>query len=768
MNFNPSQTTEVGELRLDGAGALVDVDEVGARMLGFATPAECLAALQGEVFATEQGAGAATRALYPGGGAVRFVAECKGAWGRPRYCEIHARRDGRQILALVTPLDREGTARAPSSLAGIIGSLPNPLFVKDAEHRWTILNDTCCQLIGRRREELLGKSDFDVFPHAEAEIFWAKDDEVFATGQTNENEERITDSSGRTHVILTRKSLHRDELGRPILLGVITEITERKQVEESLRRSRDELDRRVALRTGELQQANAQLVRDAADRQRAADLLRESEERFRLLADALPQIVWTAPGSGELDYINSRGPEYAGVPVEDALRHRWLDFVHPDDRTRVWDRWERSLRSGEVYECEYRLRRRDGAYRWQLVRALPLPDGQGRVARWFGTATDIEDQKQAQEAMQEEDRRKDYFLAMLSHELRNPLTPVLNATFLLRQAAPGSPAFDRALTIVERQVALLARLIDDLLDLSRITRGKIVLKKERFDAAALMRTLIDDRRESLAADGLLVELRLPDQPLLVEGDAARVAQAIGNLLENAQKYTDRGGGVRVEACAAGREAALIVQDTGIGLAATTLERIFTPFVQVGSPGQGRRGGLGLGLALVKHLAELHGGSVEARSEGEGRGSTFTLRLPLAAGLGSPASQPLATVRARAALRRVLVVEDNSDAAESLRLMLQLDGHQVEVAATGEEGIARARAARPDVVICDIGLPGISGYDLARTLRADPSLEARLVAVTGYGQPQDREMALLSGLERHLTKPYDHRDLQQVLADLGPP
>ncbi len=511
------------------------------------------------------------------------------------------------------------------------------------------------------------------------------------------------------------------------------------------------------------------------ERHRASSLLQQSEEQFRHLADALPQIVWTALPNGELDYINSRGPEYAGVPVEGGLRHRWLEFVHPDDRKRVWDRWEQSLRSGEVYECEYRLRRHDGVYRWQLVRALPLPDEQGRVERWFGTATDLEDQKRAQEAMLEEDHRKNDFLAMLSHELRNPLTPIRNATGLLRRAAPGTPDFDRARTILERQVALLARLVDDLLDLSRITRGKIVLKKERFDLAALVRTLLDDRRESLEEDGLEVELKLPDEPLSVEGDPTRVAQAIGNLLENAQRYTDRGGVVHVEASAEGGAAVLVVRDTGIGLGPAALERVFTPFVQVGGAGTGR-GGLGLGLSLVKYLAELHAGSVEAHSEGEGRGSTFVFRLPLAArppalaAVRLPGASPaLAVGRSEgrpAGGRRVLVVEDNADAAESLRLMLQLDGHEVEVAATGEEGLARARAARPDVVICDIGLPGISGYDLARSLRADPSMEARLVAVTGYGQPQDRENALRSGFEHHLTKPYEHDDLQKLLADLG--
>jgi PAS domain S-box-containing protein len=742
---------------LNRDGALLAVDEVGARILGFNTSADCLAELRGQAFATEVGSGAEVSVL---GGAAGFVADCRAAGGGTRRCRLYARNDGRGIDALFAPLDLE---LASSLLAGIVDALPNPIFVKDTDHRWIILNNSCCRLIGHPREELLGRSDFDYFPRAEAEVFWAKDDEVFTTGQTNENEELITDSAGEVHIILTRKSLHYDDQGRPLLLGVITDITERKRMEEELRRSRDELDQRVAARTGELRRANAQLAHDIAERQRAEELLRDSEARFRHLADALPQIVWTALPSGEIDYINSRGSEYAGAPTEIGLQYGWLEFVHPEDRERVVGRWAHSVRTGEVYECEYRLRRQDGVFRWHLVRGLPLRNAHGCTVRWFGTATDIEDQKQAQEAMQEEDRRKNDFLAMLSHELRNPLTPISNAAYLLKRAQPASPAFGRAVTMVERQLALMTRLIDDLLDLSRVTRGKILLRKERLDLVALICTLLDDRRESLEADGLVVEVRLPDEPLWVDADSARVAQAIGNLLENAQKYTDRGGTVRVEARAESGQALVMVQDTGVGLGPATLERIFAPFVQVGGPAAGARGGLGLGLSLVKNLAELHGGSVDARSEGVGRGSTFTLRIPLAARPAADAAGPPSPHRASAGRLRILVVEDNPDAAESLRLMLELDGHEVEIAGSGEEGVARARAARPDVILSDVGLPDISGYELARALRADPAVRARLVAITGYGQAQDREEALRSGFEDHLTKPFDHRRLQQVLS-----
>jgi PAS domain S-box-containing protein len=534
----------------------------------------------------------------------------------------------------------------------------------------------------------------------------------------------------------------------------------------------ERLAARLAAREAELRHAADRLALDDAALRRSEARLQESEARFRHMADALPQIIWTALPSGEVDYVNSRGAEYAGVPAEQGLENGWLEFVHPEDRSRIWSDWNLTTISGETLDSEYRLRRSDGVYRWQLVRALPLRNPQGVVVRWFGTSTDVEDQRLAQKVMQEEDRRKNDFLAMLSHELRNPLTPIQNAASLLRRVEAGSPDFDRALTILERQLRLMVRLIDDLLDVSRITHGKVLLKKERIDLVAVVRSLLDDRRESLEADKLVLEVALPQEPLWVKADLSRAAQAVGNLLDNAQKYTSSGGVVRVEVRAEGGEGVVIVKDSGAGLSPAALERIFAPFVQVGVPAAGRRGGLGLGLSLVRSLAELHGGSVQAHSEGVGRGSVFTFRIPLAASpaAAGPRPQPSFDATESPELRegrKILVVEDNADSARSLQLMLELDGHHVEVVSSGEEGLTRAHTMQPDVVLSDVGLPGISGYALARALRADPTVGAHLVAITGYGQVEDREEALSSGFEHHLTKPFDHHLLHQLLAELRP-
>ncbi|HEY3359063.1 MAG TPA: PAS domain S-box protein [Polyangia bacterium] len=764
-------------LRATRAGRVCEISVAGAELLGYPSPAACIEG------------GATTAALVPGD---------PGWWARARdgaepwVIEADcARRDGTTFTGRITvlrPVDAELTtvliedtarrlglelARARDFLESLVNALPNPVFVKDEAHRWIILNESYCRFMGYTREELLGKSDFDFFPKEEAEVFWQKDDLVFRGGETNENEERFTDGAGRLHVILTRKSLHIDALGHRILLGVITDITERKQMEEQLRRSRDELDQRVAARTAELQRANQLLREDIAERQRVEAHLRESEERFRQLADSMPQIVWTGGPDGAADFINGKWAEYTGRPQAAGLGLGRAQAVHPDDLPAAMMILERGVALGEPFEAEYRLRRADGGYRWHLGRALPARGADGKVRRWYGTSTDIEEQKRAQEALREEDRRKDEFLAVLGHELRNPLTPIRTAAHLMRRLAPAHPDLARAQQIVERQVAQMTRLIDDLLDLSRITRGKILLRPERLDLVELIRSLLHDRAEDLRAHGLTVETRLPDRPLFLHGDPARLAQAVGNLLDNAAKFTDPGGRIAVQLAAdadgAGPGATITVRDTGIGMDEETLRRAFVPFAQGDRSLERGRGGLGLGLSLVKGLATLHHGTVRAESAGPGRGSELTIWLPLAPEEAAAAPQP-APPRLPKRAHRVLVIEDNQDAAELLQLTLSLAGHDVRVAKNGEEALACAGQYRPTVVLSDIGLPGrMNGYDVARAVRADPALAtARLIAVTGYGQAEDKRRAFDAGFERHVTKPFDVAALELLLGELPLP
>lgn len=370
-------------------------------------------------------------------------------------------------------------------------------------------------------------------------------------------------------------------------------------------------------------------------------------------------------------------------------------------------------------------------------------------------------------ALAETGRQKDEFLAMLSHELRNPLAPIRNAVRLLQLTAPPDPNLDRIRAIIDRQVTHLSRLVDDLLDVTRITSRKIVLRREHVDLVQVVRAAVEDQRSAFEATGLRLELSLPATPLWLHGDATRIAQVVGNLLHNAKKFTDAGGRVSVtlESDADGKTAVLAVRDSGIGIEADMLPRVFDTFSQADRSLDRSRGGLGVGLALVKGLVEAHGGAVAAVSAGLGHGAEFHVHLPLDTPLSvTPRAAGEAPVpRAH----RILIIEDHLDAAVSMEVLLNLDGHQVELAHAGPSGVEAARKFHPEVVLCDIGLPGgMDGYAVARAVRADPQLaSAYLIALTGYGREEDQRRALEAGFDLHLTKPVDPSRLQQILAGL---
>jgi signal transduction histidine kinase len=401
------------------------------------------------------------------------------------------------------------------------------------------------------------------------------------------------------------------------------------------------------------------------------------------------------------------------------------------------------------------------------------PSGRGYAPADVALAEDLAgraaialDNARLYQNIQEGDRRKDEFLAMLAHELRNPLAPIRNAVHVLRLVGVQQPPLAQARDMIDRQVTHMARLIDDLLDMSRLSRGKILLRKERVDLVEVVRATVEDYRSMLEATGLHLQVRLPEAPLYTHGDPTRLAQVVGNVLHNANKFTDAGGRVSVELAAEGavESAVIAVRDTGIGMDAEVLGRVFEAFSQADRSLDRSRGGLGLGLALVKGLVELHGGEVAVASDGPGKGTALTIRLPLGTE-PTPVRQVAVPARATRAARRVLVIEDSPDAAESMRMLLAMTGHQVEVSATGVAGVERAREFRPDVVLCDIGLPGgMDGYAVARALRRDAELSSVfLVAATGYGQAEDQRRAREAGFDAHLTKPVDFAELQRLLA-----
>jgi two-component system CheB/CheR fusion protein len=356
---------------------------------------------------------------------------------------------------------------------------------------------------------------------------------------------------------------------------------------------------------------------------------------------------------------------------------------------------------------------------------------------------------------------------MLSHELRNPLAPIRSGLYILERATPGGEQAKRAMAVIDRQVSHMTRLIDELLDITRISRGKIRVQRERVDLCDLMRRAADDHRALFSAAGLQFDVAACEAPLYTDGDPTRLLQVIGNLLTNAAKFTPSGGRAGLSIHADNGSAAIRVRDTGVGIAPELLDKLFVPFVQAEASLDRSKGGLGLGLSLVRGLVELHGGTVTVHSAGLGAGTEVTVTLPLAA------SEPRVPERSPVWVEgnvdtafRVLVIEDNLDAADSLKEAFELDGHRVETAHDGPEGIAKARVFHPDVVLCDIGLPGIDGFEVARQMRADPALSTTpLVALSGYAGEEDVARSKEAGFDRHLAKPPDLAVLERTLAEV---
>ncbi|HXY39589.1 MAG TPA: ATP-binding protein [Vicinamibacteria bacterium] len=419
-------------------------------------------------------------------------------------------------------------------------------------------------------------------------------------------------------------------------------------------------------------------------------------------------------------------------------------------------------RSGEPLGMLSTHYRRPGRPR---ERALPLLDLLGRHAADLIERAHIEEAlRSANEQLLEDDRRRDQFLAVLSHELRNPLAPIRNSLFVLDLAVPGGDQARRARAVIERQTEQLVRLVDDLLDVTRVRRGKIQLQRQPLELCELVRRTVDDHRSLFERKAIQLEVQPAARAVMLNADRNRLAQVVGSLLQNAAKFTAQGGRVGVAVTVEGtpRRACVRIRDDGVGMGPETLAGLFQPFVQADRTLDRSAGGLGLGLALVKGLVDLHGGEVSARSDGLGQGAEFVVRLPLETeGLAAPARSRTGT---RTRSRRVLVIEDNLDAAESLRELLEFGGHEVAIAHNGPEGIAKARDCTPEVVLCDIGLPGMNGYEVARAFRSDVRLkEARLVALSGYALPEDLQRAAEAGFERHLAKPPSLEKLEETLA-----
>jgi len=515
----------------------------------------------------------------------------------------------------------------------------------------------------------------------------------------------------------------------------------------------------------------AGIAEDITERKRAEQALRESEERFRTLADATPVLIWGADTNKQCNYFNKQWLDFTGRTIEEERGDGWTQSVHPDDLERCLETYGTAAAARTPFTMEYRLRRHDGKYRWVLDNGVPRFAPDGIFSGYIGSCIDITDRKQIEEELRKSDRRKEEFLAVLSHELRNPLAPIQTAVELLELAGTGGAGSVRELAMIRRQVQNLRRLVDDLLDVSRISRGKIELRKDLVELAPVIAQAVDAVRPLFDEHHQDLHVSIPDDSILLKADPTRLEQILFNLLINAAKYTPQGGKIWLDVEQTQTEVIIRVRDTGIGIEAELLPKVFDLFLQ----GERRVGlsheGGGIGLSLAKNLVELHGGTITAHSQGPDVGSEFVVKLPMVSRIQSRREHTPEAIPSQALeslpRRRILIVDDNVQAADSLgRLMSVAFGQEVRVVYNGKSALELAGSFLPEVILLDLEMTGMDGYEVAMRLRERPECSrALIVAVTGWGHEEDRRRSRELGFDLHLVKPVTVRDLRTMLTDL---
>lgn len=513
------------------------------------------------------------------------------------------------------------------------------------------------------------------------------------------------------------------------------------------------------------------MAHESSAREAAEGSASEREARFEQMADAAPMLIWVdGPAGG--DFANQACLDFLGIEPSAVRRNGFQEFLHPEDREPYLAACDRAAAARAGFDTQARLRRADGQYRWMKSVGTPRFE-RGEFRGFARYSVDITDLKETGEALRESERRKDEFLALVSHELRNPLAALRSATAVL-EGAQGrlDGGLREVVPVLHRQTAIMGRMVDDLLDVSSIIHGRVQLRREPLDLVPLLRQAADAARRGCAERAQTLSVSMPEGPIPVMADSARLDQILGNLLANAGKFTSAGGHIRLtlqlEPDPAGlRHAAIRVRDDGAGIDARLLPIVFDMFAHAGErPAPDHHTGLGLGLTLSRKLVELHGGSIEARSDGPGRGSEFTVRLPvLPAAAAQARTVAAADAPGQPARGRILVVDDNVDATRIMRIMLELDGHEVQVLNHGAGALEVVRGFRPDLVLLDIGMPGMDGYAVARQLRAEAgAAQPLLVAITGFGREDDARRSLEAGFDHHVTKPVERATLQGLIAD----
>jgi PAS domain S-box-containing protein len=632
-------------------------------------------------------------------------------------------------------------ANERARLAAVIEQAPAFICtLRGPEHVFELANERYYEIVGKR--DIIGKPVRDALPEVEGQGFFELLDQVYRTGRTFAGNEL------------------------PMLL--------RRQADSGLEK------RFMNFAYQALREADGSISGifvhgvDVTEIVRSRDALRESEAQFRQLADAMPQMVWVTAPDGYHEYFNRRWYEFTGVPEGSTDGEGWSEMFHPDDRAQAWAAWRHSLASGEPYEIEYRLRHHTGQYRWTLGRAMPVRNERGQIARWFGTCTDIDtlrrlmdereallqSERSARAEAESANRAKDRFLAVLSHELRTPLTPVAMAATAM-EMDPGLPFdFREDVAMIRRNVELETRLIDDLLDLSRVISGKLRLNRQRTHVHRLIGHVLETVGPELHEKQLKVDRQLAAARDLVHADPARLQQTLWNLLKNAAKFTPSGGRVCIRTRNEDDWVVIEVEDTGKGIAADVLPRIFNPFEQGDAEVTRTYGGIGLGLAIAKAVVDMHDGTIRANSDGVGEGAVFTVTLPLAQSDPAPSTGREESIDHQEQGIRLLLVEDHADTAKTLVRLLRLDGTEVQWASTVAAALELATSESFDLVVSDLGLPDGSGHELMRRLHREYALTG--IAMSGYGMEEDIRQSREAGFVEHLVKPVAVPQLRDAI------
>jgi PAS domain S-box-containing protein len=661
----------------------------------------------------------------------REVQDRNGRWQSLRvrpYRTLDNRIDGAVIVLIdIDSIKRtEQSLRASEERLQIMYSrAPVGIFETDFDGRFLRMNDAFCQLTGRSRDSLLALRSEDITHPEDIEI---SNEDVArirdGTVPAVRREKRFLREDGQVVWVELHRFTVSDAQGQPgFMVGIAEDITERKETETVLRRR---------------------------------------EARFRSLMNSSPALIW-ASGTEGMDYVNQAYLEFLGVESQEVLGNAWIYFMHPEDRDGYAAAYEAAASGLQPFEHQFRFRRGDGEYRWMMTVALPQFGTGGKFAGYTGATFDISSLKHAEVSLRTADQRKDEFIAMLAHELRNPLAPITNVVQMLRTDALDHKTREWAHEVLDRQLRNVARMVNDLLDVSRVSHGKIQLHRERVDLGEVVERSVDALRPTIDAGEKQIVMELPIAPVRVFADPVRLEQVIGNLVNNAVKFTPHGGHIWIRGVVdPEKEVQISIRDDGDGIAADALPHVFDMFVQGNSSFDRAQGGLGIGLTLVRGLVELHGGTIEAESDGPGRGSEFIVHLPLVdvpAGVESPAEEMVSN----GGPKRILIVDDNVDAATALAALLRHDQHTVEVAHSGQIAIDIGRTFQPEIALIDLGMPGMNGFEVAEQFRAAGHRDTVLIALSGYSGEESRRRARDAQFDEYIVKPLDPKALELLLS-----